>query len=393
MMSLLVIPATFLTVAYLYQNKELSDKKKIKAFFEITKVCVQHKGEYQYPVFIKQTEDSMSKTYVYELPLGVPSQLIQKLAEVLEEGLYKPVRISFQQRVLLIRVFEESIPEKWDWSLELVKGNTWKVLIGRALDRYIYHDFEKTPHMCVSGMTRFGKTVFLKNVMTSLILQQPYNVKFYIIDLKEGLEFTPYKNLLQVEEVAENPMQAFDMLNRIRKKMVERVAQMKESYFTNIVDTPIKERYFIIVDESANLCPTQGLPKQKKDMLYMCQEMLSEIARIGGALGFRLLYCTQYPTSDTLPRQIKQNSDAKIGFRLPTTVASQVAIDEGGLETLPSIAGRALFKTDYVEEMQVPYLSNQYMWKLLKQYKVVKRIETAKAQTESKTDRDFIEFK
>ncbi|PED08304.1 FtsK/SpoIIIE domain-containing protein [Bacillus pseudomycoides] len=393
MMSLLVIPATFLTVAYFYQNKELSDKKKIKAFFEITKVCVQHKGEYQYPVFIRQTEDSMSKTYVYELPLGVPSQLIQKLAEVLEEGLYKPVRISFQQRVLLIRVFEESIPEKWDWSLELVKGNTWKVLIGRALDQYIYHDFEKTPHMCVSGMTRFGKTVFLKNVMTSLILQQPHNVKFYIIDLKEGLEFSPYRDLLQVEEVAENPTQAFDMLNRIREKMVERVVQMKESYFTNIVDTPIKKRYFIIVDESANLCPTQGLPKQKKDMLYMCQEMLSEIARIGGALGFRLLYCTQYPTSDTLPRQIKQNSDAKIGFRLPTTVASQVAIDEGGLETLPSIAGRALFKTDHVEEIQVPYLSNQYMGKLLNQYKVVKRIETPKAQTESKTDRDFIEFK
>ncbi|MGQ7114627.1 FtsK/SpoIIIE domain-containing protein, partial [Escherichia sp. TWPC-MK] len=54
----------------------------------------------------------------------------------------------------------------------------------------IYHDFEKTPHMCVSGMTRFGKTVFLKNIMTSLILQQPDYVKLYVIDLKEGLEFS-----------------------------------------------------------------------------------------------------------------------------------------------------------------------------------------------------------
>ena len=143
--------------------------------------------------------------------------------------------------------------------------------------------------MCVSGMTRFGKTVFLKNIMTSLILQQDH-VKLYVIDLKEGLEFNPYRDLLQVEEVAENPMQAFDMLNRIREKMVEQVVRMKDSYFTNIVDTPIKERHFIIVDESANLCPTQGLPKQKRDMLYMCQEMLSEIARIGGALGFRLIF-------------------------------------------------------------------------------------------------------
>ncbi|MEI4680214.1 FtsK/SpoIIIE domain-containing protein, partial [Bacillus cereus] len=235
----------------------------------------------------------------------------------------------------------------------------WNVIMGRALDRMIYHDFEKTPHMCVSGMTRFGKTVFLKNIMTSLILQQPDYVKFHVIDLKEGLEFSPYRDLLQVEEVAENPMQAFDMLHRIREKMVAQVVRMKDSYFTNIVDTPIKERNFIIVDESANLCPTQGLPKQKRAMLYLCQEMLSEIARIGGALGFRLIFCTQYPTSDTLPRQIKQNSDAKIGFRLPTVVASQVAIDESGLEELPSIPGRALFKTDRVEEIQVPYLSNK----------------------------------
>ncbi|MEC5307286.1 FtsK/SpoIIIE domain-containing protein [Bacillus thuringiensis] len=393
MFSLLVIPVTFLTVAYFYKGKEMSDKKKIKTFFEITKVCVQHKGETQYPVFLKQTEDSMSTTYVYRLPLGVPSLLIQKLAQVLEEGLYKPVIISFQQRELFIRVFEQHIPEEWHWSKELLQEKTWRVVIGRALDRMMYHDFEKTPHMCVSGMTRFGKTVFLKNIMTSLILQQPDYVKLHVIDLKEGLEFSPYRDLLQVEEVAENPMQAFDMLNRIREKMVEQVVRMKDSYFTNIVDTPIKERHFIIVDESANLCPTQGLPKPKRDMLYMCQEMLSEIARIGGALGFRLIFCTQYPTSDTLPRQIKQNSDAKIGFRLPTVVASQVAIDEGGLETLPSIAGRALFKTDRVEEIQVPYLSNKKMWNVLKQYKVVKETETPKTETKSETNRDFIEFK
>ncbi|MCQ6318864.1 cell division protein FtsK, partial [Bacillus cereus] len=43
--SLLFVQITFLTVAYFYKGKEMRDKKKIKAFFEITKVCVQHKGE------------------------------------------------------------------------------------------------------------------------------------------------------------------------------------------------------------------------------------------------------------------------------------------------------------------------------------------------------------
>ncbi|MBM6647120.1 FtsK/SpoIIIE domain-containing protein [Bacillus sp. RIT 809] len=392
MLSLLLIPATFITVAYFYQSNGMSDKKKIATFFEITKICVQHKGELQYPIFIKEIKDDISMNYVYKLPLGVPSQLIQKLAEILEEGLYKPVKISFHQRELHIRVFSQQIPEMWNWSKDLLKEHTWSVMVGKALDKYVYHDFEKTPHMCVSGMTRFGKTVFLKNVMTSLILQQSQHVKFFIVDLKEGLEFSPYEDLFQVVEVAENPERALEMLGRVREKMIKQIEMMKKSYFTNIIDTSIRERCFIIVDEGANLCPTQGLPKKQRDVLFMCQEMLSEIARIGGGLGFRLIFCTQYPTSDTLPRQIKQNADAKIGFRLPTTVASQVALDESGLEDLPSLPGRALFKTDRTEEIQVPYLKDTDMWKLLKKYKVVKQNEASNAQTESETNRDFIYF-
>ncbi|PFE23920.1 hypothetical protein COK78_32920, partial [Bacillus thuringiensis] len=37
-------------------------------------------------------------------------------------------------------------------------------------------------------------------------------------------------------------------------------------------------------------------------------------------------------------------------------VVSQVALDESGLEDLPSLPGRALFKTDCTEEIQVPFL-------------------------------------
>ena len=86
-------------------------------------------------------------------------------------------------------------------------------------------------------------------------------------------------------------------------------------------------------------------------------------------------------------------SDAKLGFRLPTTVASQVVLDEPGLENLPSLPGRALFKTDRIYELQVPYLSDELMRELLSEYEVIKQHETPETQTESTTNRDFIEFK
>ena len=44
--------------------------------------------------------------------------------------------------------------------------------IGQSLEQLIYHDFDKTPHMTLGGLTRMGKTVFLKNVMTSLLLHK-----------------------------------------------------------------------------------------------------------------------------------------------------------------------------------------------------------------------------
>src|SRR5690625_7423106 len=113
----------------------------------------------------------------------------------------------------------------------------------------------------------------------------------------------------------------------------------------NVLNTNIKKRECIITDEGADLAPAAHQSTEQKDMVNFCQHTLSEIARVAGALGYRNIFCTQYPTSDTLPRQIKQKSDARISFRLPTEVASRVAIDEGGAEKL-SIARRYIYRTD-----------------------------------------------
>jgi S-DNA-T family DNA segregation ATPase FtsK/SpoIIIE len=113
--------------------------------------------------------------------------------------------------------------------------------------------------------------------------------------------------------------------------------------------------------------------EQKKD-LAQCQSILSEIARIGGALGVRLVYGTQYPTSNVLNGSIKQNADLKISFRLGSDYASKVAIDTYGAETLPSdIKGRALIKTHEVKEVQVPYLTHEDIWKRIGGYEIAKQ--------------------
>ncbi|MBD8076510.1 FtsK/SpoIIIE domain-containing protein [Bacillus thuringiensis] len=375
MLELLLIPAV--SLGYALVNDSLKDKeddrKKIQVVFEVSGIAIRKDEKLHYPVFLERKEDDRSTTYVYRLPLGMPSKLIQKVEDVVSEGLGKPIRIKYDNYKLMIRVFSKRIPKMWKWSTELITPGKWLVPVGQSLEKLILHDFDETPHLAVGGLIRMGKTVFLKNLFTSLAVANPNHAHFYLIDLKEeGLEFGEYKDLKQVEHIAETPDQAHEMLFKVMETMNERGKYMKERRFKNIVHTKEKDRCFIVVDEGAVLAPSKGLPREQNKMLEECQYMLSHIARVGGALGFRIIFCTQYPTADTLPRVIKQMANAKIGFRLPTRVASEVVIDQSGLENLPSIQGRAIYMKEDLTEIQVPYIDDKVMWKHLKQYEVKK---------------------
>lgn len=383
MFELLLVPAAAMFIAANADKfkSKLDDKKKIQVFFETAGIAINRDSKLHYPKWDETKMDDRSTTYIYKLPLGMPSKVIGKVEEVVSEGLGKPVKIQYNNYKLHIRVFHREIPDKWNWTQSLVKRGKWRVPMGQSLDSLIYHDFDKTPHMTLGGLTRMGKTVFLKMLFTTLTLANPEHVTFYIIDLKGGLEFHRFRNLKQVAGIAETPEEAHALLLHIMEDMERKRAYMKEKHYTNITETSIKERTFVIIDEGAELCPSKGMPKQRETMLQQCQMMSAHIARIGGALSYREIFCSQYPTSNTLPRDVKQNADAKLGFRLPTLTASQVVIDESGLETLPSLPGRALFKTDRVVELQVPYISDKTMWELLQQYEVIQSESEHHAET------------
>ncbi|MDZ5607926.1 FtsK/SpoIIIE domain-containing protein [Bacillus pseudomycoides] len=375
MLELLLIPAISLGYALVsdrLKGKE-DDRKKIQVFFEVSGIAIRRDEKLQYPIFLERQEDDRSTTYVYRLPVGMPSKVIQKVEDVVSEGLNKPVRIQYDNYKLKIRVFHRDIPEKWNWGTELIQKGEWKVPMGQSLEELIYHDFDKTPHMVLGGLTRMGKTVFLKVLLTTLIESNPDHAHFFIIDLKEeGLEFNEFRGLKQVTEIADSVESAHQVLTSVMAKINERGKFMKEHGYKNIVQTNVRDRDFIIVDEGAVLAPAKGLPKHINKIREECQYMLSYIATVSGGLGFRLVLATQYPTVTSIPSIVKQMADAKLGFRLPTLTASQVVLDTSGLENLPSIPGRAIYKTDRLTELQVPFISDEKMWEHLKQYEVKK---------------------
>ncbi len=371
----------------------MSDKKKIEKIFEYTKTWVTtQKGDIKHPLFIRKEEIKegdklVGMLYVYRLPLGLPYKKLEYLNEnigVFKDGLHKNVEIEFDGGMLHVNVYEGGLPKLWNYGNYQLEG--WEVPIGRTYKELIVHDFDKTPHLVGGGTTRYGKTNLMKVIITSLIANHPDDVEIYLIDLKAGVEFYKYRNLKQVMKVATSVTETYDLLTEVMLKLNAEKHLYRKCGWSNVLETPLKKRTFVIVDEAGDLVPEGFMDKQEKDMHKECQWMLSHIARIGGAFGFRELFFSQYTTADVLPRQIKQNCDAKICFKLQNGYSSEVVLGEGNTQAadIAKIPGRAIFKDGAtMHELQVPLITDKQMSVMLQNYYDTYRKDVTNESTES----------
>jgi S-DNA-T family DNA segregation ATPase FtsK/SpoIIIE len=417
MIEWLALPAAAAVVAFL--PGKMDDKQKINIIFENIGLGIKKKdGSLDKPKFKKKEpimdgSDQVGMMYLYSIPLGLPASKTAKMEQdikIFSDGLKKPVIIEYKRHpedlkkpgdfFLQFHVFHQGLPDLFKYEQVPKNEKEWVIPLGKGLKGILWHNFDHVPHMTVAGTTRFGKTVFLRMLITYLIECHGDNAEIFIIDLKGGLEFGRYECIRQIKRVASDPAEAAELLAELDTEIQDKdYIYFRKNNLSNIVDTSIKRRRFIIVDEAAQLAPDRSTPKKYAKLLEYCQHRLSEISRVSGALGYRLIYATQYPTADTLPRQIKMNSDAKITYRLPSGYASQVAIDDTGAEELPSnIKGRALFKTHEVTEVQTPFLTHKEMWELLEKYQEPK-ISEGEAENvintveESQARANLVEFR
>ncbi len=258
--------------------------------------------------------------------------------------------------VLRVRVYEKGIPERFEFTEELFERlSGWQVPVGVTRDKLVRHDFDKHAHLIVAGMTDYGKSVFLKNVITTLVKRKPDDSHLYLIDLKGGLAFNRFAKLSQVNGLAKDPSEAFELLTEVQSKMNDRIEYLLRNGYEDIKEAGDSRRYFVVIDEAADISGDKA-----------CQAIIKDIARRGRGAGFRLIYATQYPTNETLSPQVRQNCSARLCFRLNTEVASRAVIDEGGAEKLPLIKGRAIYSTDRKEVVQTPLIENTFIDEVIK---------------------------
>lgn len=283
------------------------------------------------------------------LKLRINKTIVKQIKNLLKKE-RKRKEISFSyDGCLKIRIYDEPLTKNFPFHNDMKKGK-WVVPIGIGEDRsIIYFDFDEHYQLIVAGAPGFGKTEFMKLCITLLIDQNPDDVHFHLIDLKEGIGFNRFKDLKQVEAMAETTGEGLQVMRDLQATMTETLQKVKELGKDNVKDAGIKDRQFLIIDEGASIA-------SDKDGAAM----LEDIARRGRAAGVYIIYSTQYPTNQSLPSQVRQMSNARLCYRLKTDTASLAVLDEPGAESLPEdIRGRAIFQITSSQIVQTAYMSNE----------------------------------
>jgi hypothetical protein len=251
-------------------------------------------------------------------------------------------------------------------------------VIGKTRSRQLTSNFTSTPHLLVAGQTGGGKSTFLRQLITSLRLNND-SCQFTLIDLKDGLEFQLFDGVKNVE-VASNIQQAVSGLQHLETAMANRTALLKENqckdleaYFkipkekrTNRQNLAVNmNRHIIVVDEIAELFLAG--PHAKSNEIQAARNIASKIARQGRSSGIHLIAATQRPDVRALDPQVKACLVGVVCMQMANNASSMTVLDNVRGADLPPIPGRAIWKcgSDMIE-VQTPFLSDSDASELLK---------------------------
>ncbi len=220
-------------------------------------------------------------------------------------------------------------------------------------------------HLLIAGSTGSGKSVFIHNIVLSLIYKNsPEDLRLIMIDPKR-VEFNRYNGLphLITPEVVMGSQKALNALKWCVAEMDRRYDLMSKAGFNNIKpynkSELVKAGQFekfpyivIIVDELAEI-----MQANKKEA-ESCIQRITQLAR---ACGMHMVVATQRPSVDIITGVIKNNIPSRIAFSLQSGIDSKTIINTVGAEKLLG-RGDMIFAptgTSSMPRLQASYASDE----------------------------------
>ena len=196
-------------------------------------------------------------------------------------------------------------------------------------------DLTRMPHLLIGGTTGSGKSIFIRDLVVSLLMRNtPDDLRLIMLDPKK-VELAPFEGIPHLlGPIETDPKRMIAALQWSVLEM-ERRFKLMESYNArdlNSFNLKMKDRgeetiprIVIIIDELAYLMANE--PDQAEAAIAR----LSQMAR---ATGIHLVVSTQRPSVNVVTGLIKANFPARIALVTATSVDSKVILDKAGAEDL-----------------------------------------------------------
>ena len=205
--------------------------------------------------------------------------IIKELERAISRSRRKRTHLRFDDMMLRLEA-EHPNKKPLYWSRELLKSIPPDTMIAGVS----HHDGEQdvtvtfeTPHILLAGETGSGKSVLLRNLITSLAYgTSPDDLRMVLIDLKNE-DLLPYKTLPHVDTFAGTRDVAVKVIKSIVAEKDARIADPNRKPF----------RIVLVVDELAQLVPISDALKD-----------LGDIMSIGRGKLINVIAATQQPTED-----------------------------------------------------------------------------------------------
>lgn len=246
--------------------------------------------------------------------------------------------------------------------------------IGKTPDGQMHTiDLAALPHMLVAGSTGAGKTIFLYDLILSLIHQYgPESLSLLLIDPKQT-DFVYFEDLphLVGGQVVIEPEDAITHLEQLAAETIrERTQQLREArsrdiqdYNTRHTHNPMKP-IVVVIDEYADLI--QVLDRTERQTF---ERQIVRLAQRARNVGIHLVVATQRPTGDIVTTNLKTNLPGRVAFRLPSYHDSMTILDQTGAENLLG-RGDMLFRQSSSESirLQAPYIDTETLQDYLERF-------------------------
>lgn len=215
-------------------------------------------------------------------------------------------------------------------------------------------------HLVLAGSSGSGKSVLIYSMICQLAANNaPTDLQFWIVDPKIGFQNFQYMDSVTryVDTWTPRPGQFFQSVRDLLADAVGEMTRRNEIFRFAKTDEPIDklgvarrvalsqgpmpdgspnplmQPYIIIVIDEVAMLFAGAPDKESKELQAEILYYASKLARESRSAGIHCLFSTQYPTTQSLPSLIKQQS-GRIGLMTQDGIASKVIIDQPGLEDL-----------------------------------------------------------